>query len=313
MLENTSFIHFNDVYNVEKAPPFVASIKKTKRLLEESNRHVFTFFSGDAFSPSGMSTILRGEQMIPVINAMGIDAACLGNHDLDFGLNEFKELKDQCNFPWICSNAFENDETPLGECHEYLILDKGDGSPKILVLGIVETGWLDTLATIDPEDIIFEDPVQYVKRRVSELEKEFGPFDAIVATSHMRMPMDYKLAESGVVDIILGGHDHHYEDTVVNNIRVLNSSTDFKSFTVIDVNGRTESGVLDTTSRRVDITADDVPDPELAEVIKGFEEMANQGIDVVVGRTKVRLDANFSEIRTKETNCGNFLAEVIAR
>lgn len=314
-LENTSFIHFNDVYNVERAPPFVASVKAARRSLEsgDSKRHVFTFFSGDAFSPSAMSTVLRGEQMIPVLNALGIDAACLGNHDLDFGLDEFVELKDKCNFPWICSNASDCDDKPLGGCHEYFIIDKGSGSPRTLVIGLIETGWLDTLTTVDAGDVIFEAPDSYVNRRVPELKEQFGPFDAVVALSHMRMPMDYALAENGGIDIILGGHDHHYEDTVLNGIRVLNSSTDFKTFTLVDVVGRLGSGVLDTTSRRIDVTSEDLPDPDLAQIIKGYEELVNKGMDVIVGRSKVRLDANFSSIRTKETNIGNFLAEVISR
>jgi 2',3'-cyclic-nucleotide 2'-phosphodiesterase (5'-nucleotidase family) len=238
---------------------------------------------------------------------------CIGNHDLDFGLAEFKDLKERCNFPWICSNASEKDDTPLGDCHEYIIINKGDGTPKILVLGLIETGWLDTLSTIDAGDIIFEEPVDYVNRRIPELNTIFGPFDAIVALSHMRMPMDYALAENGVVDIILGGHDHHYEDTVLNNIRVLNSSTDFKSYTIVDVAGRKDSGAMKTLSRRVDIKSDDALDLELSKVIKDFEEVVNQGMDVVVGRSKVRLDARFLSVRTEETNVGNFLAEVIAR
>ena len=78
-INNTTFIHFNDVYNIEKSPPFVASIKRTRaRLQLEEDRDVITVFGGDAFSPSIMSTILRGEQMIPVLNAVVIDAACLG-------------------------------------------------------------------------------------------------------------------------------------------------------------------------------------------------------------------------------------------
>lgn len=207
----------------------------------------------------------------------------------------------------------ENDETQLGGCHEYLIIDKGDNSPRLLVIGLIETGWLDTLSTIDAGDIIFEEPVDYVNRRIPELQEQFGPFDAIIALTHMRMPMDYALAENGGVDIVLGGHDHHYEDTIVNDIRVLNSSTDFKSYTLIDLVGRNDVGKMETTSRRVDITPEDVPDPEIALVIKAFDEEVNQGMDTVVGRTKVRLDARFLTIRTKETNIGNFLAEVMAR
>ena len=84
-IKNTTFIHFNDIYNVEKAPPFVTSLKNTRDELiatkgeeDGGGRHVVTVFSGDAFSPSIMSTILRGEQMIPALNALGIDVACLG-------------------------------------------------------------------------------------------------------------------------------------------------------------------------------------------------------------------------------------------
>jgi 5'-nucleotidase len=42
-------------------------------------------FSGDAFNPSLMSTITLGKQMVPVLNAAGVAATCLGNHDLGAG------------------------------------------------------------------------------------------------------------------------------------------------------------------------------------------------------------------------------------
>jgi hypothetical protein len=77
---------------VEKAPPFVASLKKAKASLEEDQRHVFTFFSGDAFSPSSMSTVLRGEQMLPVLNALSIDAACLGELLLMYAVMSYGPL-----------------------------------------------------------------------------------------------------------------------------------------------------------------------------------------------------------------------------
>ena len=78
---------------------------------------------------------------------------CAGNHDLDFGIQEFRELKEQCNFPWLCSNAWDaKDNEPLGGCQEYIILDKskdnsggeadGGGGPRMLVIGLVEQGWL---------------------------------------------------------------------------------------------------------------------------------------------------------------------------
>lgn len=105
---------------------------------------------------------------------MKLDAACLGNHDLDLGLTEFSILRDQTNFPWVCSNVrhIPSDNKPLGGCHEYVVVEgkyaKGT-TAKLLVLGLVEGEWIDTLSTIDPRDVAFEDFCAYVKRRVPEV------------------------------------------------------------------------------------------------------------------------------------------------
>lgn len=46
-----------------------------------------------------------GEQMIEVLNQCKIDAACLGNHELDFPEEHVMKLIDQCKFKWILSNV----------------------------------------------------------------------------------------------------------------------------------------------------------------------------------------------------------------
>ena len=44
-----------------------------------------TLFSGDLFSPSLMSSIFKGSQMVDVFNQLGLDYAVFGNHEFDFG------------------------------------------------------------------------------------------------------------------------------------------------------------------------------------------------------------------------------------
>jgi 2',3'-cyclic-nucleotide 2'-phosphodiesterase (5'-nucleotidase family) len=41
-----------------------------------------TVFSGDAFSPSLEASILKGEHMGPLLDFVGVDIACYGNHGL---------------------------------------------------------------------------------------------------------------------------------------------------------------------------------------------------------------------------------------
>ena len=137
----------------------------------------------------------------------------------------------------------------------------------------------------------------------------------IVATAHMRMPNNIAVAKEarGLIDILLGGHDHHYEMRVENGIPILNSGVDFKMYSIVDVKGRGESSQLETACHRVDVKKDDAPDEAILKVVQQYKDEVYQSMDVVVGRTKIRLDARFSEIRTKETNVSNFLAELLTR
>jgi 2',3'-cyclic-nucleotide 2'-phosphodiesterase (5'-nucleotidase family) len=43
--------------------------------------------------------------MVPVLNLLGTDVACVGNHDLDFGVKQFQNLAAQCTFPWLLANV----------------------------------------------------------------------------------------------------------------------------------------------------------------------------------------------------------------
>ena len=52
----------------------------------------------------------------------------------------------------------------------------------------------------------------------------------------MRLPNDKRLAENvPSIDIILGGHDHHYEICNVNGIHILKSGSDFRDFSQLTV------------------------------------------------------------------------------
>jgi 5'-nucleotidase len=63
--------------------------------------------------------------MAPVLDSLGIDVACYGNHDFDFGEARLLELAKQTSFPWVLSNAVALDGSAKGRllagAHDYLI------------------------------------------------------------------------------------------------------------------------------------------------------------------------------------------------
>ena len=60
-----------------------------------------------------MSNVTKGEQMPLVLNACDVQAAVVGNHDLDFGRPAMAKLIGQCNFPWLMANVRDKDTGEL--------------------------------------------------------------------------------------------------------------------------------------------------------------------------------------------------------
>lgn len=113
------FLHFNDCYNIEEkkkkdykggAPRFVTTLRHFQAKAREEGAEVVTLFSGDLLSPSLISTLYEGEQMIGPFNRCRVDVACLGNHDLDFGINQMKNVTGQTSATWLISNLLEKDQ-----------------------------------------------------------------------------------------------------------------------------------------------------------------------------------------------------------
>src|SRR5262245_21373840 len=84
-----TLLQLNDVYQLSPVDrgknaglARVATLRK--KIMAESPNTLF-LLAGDTISPSVASTIFKGKQMIAAWNAIGLDYACLGNHEFDFG------------------------------------------------------------------------------------------------------------------------------------------------------------------------------------------------------------------------------------
>lgn len=104
-----SILHFNDVYNLQERE--IEPVGGASRFITaaESFRHKnpLVLFSGDIFSPSTLGSITKGKHMIPFFENFKIDAAMVGNHDFDYGIERFVELKEKSGCPWLFTNVFK--------------------------------------------------------------------------------------------------------------------------------------------------------------------------------------------------------------
>ena len=110
-------LHFNDVYDIEGRSPtddpleVIAGSARYKRAFDlYRSKEKLVIFSGDLFFPSSLSTHFLGEQMIVPFNALNVDVSCIGNHELDNGIEHAAQLFKKTNCPWILSNIIELDK-----------------------------------------------------------------------------------------------------------------------------------------------------------------------------------------------------------
>ncbi|KAK6581240.1 hypothetical protein PZA11_005931 [Diplocarpon coronariae] len=315
-------LHFNDVYHIDasSAEP-VGGIARFKTLCKEyrdgarfqGQPELLTFFSGDAFNPSLESSVTKGSHMVPVLDSIGTDVACVGNHDLDFGVRQFRHLAKQCSFPWLLANVIDpalGDDVPLGNAQKTAMLTSSNGI-KIGVIGLVEREWLDTINSLPP-DLIYKSVSAVAKELVPGLRAQGA--EIIIAVTHQREPNDNKLAEKtdGLIDIILGGHDHFYRHSVISGTHVLRSGSDFKQLSYIEAR-RAGAGSQKWNFRiiRRDAVSSIAEDAETLRLTEKLTTSLKAKLGKPLGYTAAPLDARFTTVRLKESNMGNFVCDLM--
>jgi len=352
---NLTIIHFNDVYDI--SPRTIEPVGGASRFAHLVNQHAaddpLVLFSGDCLNPSLLSAFTRGEQMVPVLNNIGVHAACVGNHDLDFTVEVLKERMNQWQFPWLLSNVLDaTTNEPLAGAQRSLILEWQ--GLKIGLLGLVEYEWLLTIPSIDcSKDITYLDFVHEGRRLAQELHA--SGVDLVVAMTHMRGPNDEILAaEVPEIQIVLGGHDHDYVVTqsIPYGTMIIKSGTDFREFSVLHVelppaNGtstcsksstasaahstvsttsslsakaKIESGQASflgvvprphVTWRKIEVTSDVPEDPEVAIIVEKYQKLMGTRMDEPLGRSFIDIDTRFDHVRSRETNAGNLMGDIM--
>lgn len=304
-----TLLQLNDVYQISPVDrgknsglARVATLRK--RVLAESP-HTLFLLGGDTISPSVASTIFKGEQVIGTWNALGLDYAVLGNHEFDFGNDVLMQRMKESKFLWLGANVIDRDTgKPFNGMPLYVI--RTFGKIKIGIFGLLTT---DTATSSSPgKNIRFVDPILTARRLVPKMRAEGATI--IVAVTHLAMPEDKKLAQTGLVDVILGGHEHELLQSHAGRTPIFKWGSDARVLGRIDLN-------INPRTRRVEsmdwagipVTDATPDDPDAAKVIAEYEKKLSVELDKPIGRTMVELDGTNLGSRTRETNLGNLIAD----
>ena len=181
------------------------------RQQRQQDPDLLLFDSGDFSQGSAYYSLFHGDAEIGLMNRMGYDAATIGNHEFDFGLDNMIRLFKMAQFPIVCSN-YDFADTELKDIVKPYIIIKRKGL-KIGVFALCPP--LEGLVfTKNYGPLRFLDPVEKTNEIVDILKRQ-KKCDVVICISHLgwgssQYPDNRFIQQTRGVDLVLGGHTHTY-------------------------------------------------------------------------------------------------------
>jgi 5'-nucleotidase len=221
--ETLTVLHTNDVHS--HVEPFPDDDKKYPGLggaeyraaiikkFRKENSHVLVLDAGDIFQGTPYFNFFHGDIEIDLMNKMGYEAATIGNHDFDGGIETLSKQISRAAFPFVNCN-YDFNSTPVeGKVHKHVIIKKGK-----LKIGI--TGCGVELNGLVPDKLYantrYLDPVTCVQQEADILKYE-KKCHLVICLSHLGYKYDNDKVSDVVlaqktrnIDLIIGGHTHTF-------------------------------------------------------------------------------------------------------
>ncbi len=137
----------------------------------------------------------------------------------------------------------------------------------------------------------------------------------IVAVTHLELITDRSLAERyPELALIVGSHDHAIVHTTVGGTVIAKVDANGMHVGRLDLRVSTEPTIsVEVDWKPVAVLSDEIPpDPAMAALVARYEGLL-EPFREPIGKTVVPLDALTGHVRTRETNVGNLVADIVRR
>lgn len=183
--------------------------------IRNQEKNVLLLDAGDIFQGTPYFNFYGGELEFKLMSMMGYDAATMGNHDFDNGLDGFLKALPNAKFPFITSNYDFSNTILDGKTEKYKIFKKDGIKVGLFGVGIELDG---LVGKKQYQETKYLNPVEIAQHYADFLRKEKG-CDLVICLSHIGYDYrddadkisDKKLAaQTDNIDLILGGHTHTF-------------------------------------------------------------------------------------------------------
>lgn len=303
-----------------------AGLKAYESAYEDSGYQVAIVDSGDAIQGGSVGTLSKGSYIIDIMNYVGYDVAAIGNHEFDYGMDQFTSLREKAEFPYVSANFCDIEGDPVLE--PYAMLELGGWKVAFVGASTPETFTKSTPTYFQDDDGNYiysfcqgndgSDFYDSVQRAVDSAQAEGA--DYVFVLSHLGILDSSRpytssdlIGNTRGIDAVLDGHSHTViEKETVKNLDgedVLLTSTgtklEYVGALTIAADGSISTALHDESLFK---------DSGTAGYIAAIEDQYDDTLNQVVATTEVELTINDPAtgelaVRSSETNLGDLCAD----
>ncbi|PKO11750.1 MAG: bifunctional metallophosphatase/5'-nucleotidase [Chloroflexi bacterium HGW-Chloroflexi-10] len=246
----------------------------------------------------------RGEALIPILNALGLDAMT-AHWEFAYGPETFKQRAAQLNYPMLAINVYDQ-ATKERLFPPYSMKEIGG-----LRIGLVGNACNIVDKTMPPS---FSKGIQFTLGReelpsIINVLRTQEKVDLVVLISHLGFPQDMKLlSEVQGIDVCLSGHTHHrlYKPVLQGKTLIIQSGCHGSFLGRLDL--KIEGGrIADYQHQLLEVEANIDPDPVVANLVHQALAPFQEELSTVVGETATALN----RATMLETTMDNFLLQAV--
>ncbi len=309
-----------------------AGLAAYKKAFAKAGYDVLLVDNGDAIQGGPVGTLSKGEYIIDIMNEVGYDVATIGNHEFDYGMDQFMALREKAKFPYVSANFTDLEGKPILD--PYVIKEAGGRKIAFVGASTPETFTKSTPTFFQNEkgEYIYdfcegEDGKRLyaaVQKAVDDAREAGAEYVIVLAHlgidgSSVPYTSSDLIVNTNGIDAVLDGHSHStIEQEVVKNKdreEVLLTSTGTK-LAAVGALTIAADGTLSTRLHTESIFQDD----ETTAFVEGIKAQYGETLAKVVASSQVDLIVNdltavdnegkpIRIIRSQETNLGDLCAD----
>ena len=283
--------------------------------------------AGDAFQGLPISNSTKGEARAEILNKINYDAMAVGNHEFDFGLDEAKKYKQILKFPLLSSNTYVNGAR-LFEAATIIDKDKNVKGDEVVVIGVTTPETATKTHPKNVQGVTFKDPIPEVLNVVKEIQakaKATGDdYKTYVVLAHLGVDtttpdawrgstLADELSKSPLLKgkrvVVIDGHSHTVESkTYGDNVTYNQTGSYLNNIGKVTLK---PNSLLGTPSLiKASETTNVTPNAEVKKLVDQLKAKYDaENAVVVVKNSPVELSGTRENVRVRETNLGNVVAD----